>query len=201
MGGEAHSARVQVTGLVGTQDQPTVDRYPDGVVFRVWSMFVRAIVYGAGLGMLVVTVATGVTVTQSGWGWLGALPAFLFFAGMAGAVVGTVAATGALIAVLVFAPFEPARSTTREGSENALPEAPGEHLGAPHLHPEVADRRAVVAGIGAAVLVGAGWIVFARSAWMSTSPGAILVIALVGAVFAGVMAWLSVRRSERALSG
>ncbi len=202
------------------------DRYPDGVIFRVWLMFGRAIIYGAGLGVLAVAVLLVISIVQDGWTqWLAATLMFMFFGALAGAVVGTVAATGALIAVLIFAPFG-ARALSREGRGVTLPrlgedrlgqerlredrlgqdrlgpERLGEdHTGTRHVHNDVtsglARRRARAAGIGAAVLVCFAWIFFLRGTWVSPSVAMVLVPAVVGSAVAGVLAWIAVRRSER----
>lgn len=181
------------TGPAVAIEQMPEDPYPSGVVFQVWSLFVRAILYGAGLGMLVIVVATVVIIPSIQPGrteWMLALPAFLFFGGLAGAVVGAVAATGALIAVLVFAPFAPTRGPAHPIT---------------HQHSGVgrgqAQRRALVSGVGAAVLVCAGWIVFVVFVRSEYSPILALLPAVIGGAVSGGLAWSSVRRWERAQLG
>ncbi|WP_111718914.1 hypothetical protein [Homoserinimonas sp. OAct 916] len=189
------------SGMVNPTGHMPEDRYPDGVVFRVWLTFGRAIIYGAGLGVLAVAVLLVISIVQDGWTqWLAATLTFVFFGALAGAVVGTVAATGSLIAVLIFAPVG-ARPISREGREDVLPRLREEHTGTPHVHHDgasgLARRRARAAGVGAAVLVCFGWIFFLRGTWVSPSVAMVLVPAVVGAAVAGVLAWIAVRRSER----
>ena len=60
-------------------DQVRADPYPDGTVFRVWSLFARAISYGAALGVAFAAVVTVIGAVQSGGTWFWALPAIALF--------------------------------------------------------------------------------------------------------------------------